>query len=105
MDRRSPRTLCQFWTDTRVRVLGKEEIMTWRRSTRWGGSWMILDAESRVQPRTSLRVAHVPSPFRIFLTLLGSWRSGWSVLSSDRNTDSKAPNKEHLTCHCLLEFP
>jgi hypothetical protein len=79
--------------------------MSWRRSTRWGGSWMVLAAESRVHPRTSLHVAHVPSPFRIFLKLAGSWWSGWSVLSSDRNTQSKASNKERLTCRRLLEFP
>jgi hypothetical protein len=72
MEQRSPRIVCYFLMETRVRVRGKEAGISCRRSTRWGGSWMVLEAESEVHISTSVRVTQVPSPFGLLLMLTGS---------------------------------
>jgi hypothetical protein len=83
--------------DTLERVLGSKAKISWRRYTWWGGGlWNAYNTH----PRTSLRVAQVPSPLSRFLMM-----GVVGVLYSDRNTESSDSNSDHLTWRRHFEFP
>jgi hypothetical protein len=60
---------------------------------------------SRIHPRTILRVAHVASPFNIFLMDAGSCRCTLSWSLNFRNTSSKELSKMRLTFRRCAGLP
>jgi hypothetical protein len=89
MDRSSSITCCHFVVEVCLWVSGMLARIVYSRSTRCFGNWMVLVVVPSTQPRTTLRVAHVTSPFGSFLMEAGSWWNGPSVLPRPRNTLSR----------------
>ena len=88
MDLSSPRMECHFLTLVRRWVGGMEARISARRSTRWGGSWMVMFMVSTIQPKMSFNVPQEQSPSRSFLIDTGSCRVGLSVGKSGWKTSS-----------------
>ena len=88
MDPSSPRMECHFLTLVRRWVGEMEARISARRSTRWGGSWMVMLMVSMIQPKMSFSVPQEQSPSCSFLIDKGSRRVGLSVGKSGWKTSS-----------------
>mmetsp|Transcript_7717 Transcript_7717/g.19158 ORF Transcript_7717/g.19158 Transcript_7717/m.19158 type:complete len:219 (-) Transcript_7717:7368-8024(-) len=86
MERSSPRTVCHFFMLVRFWDFGMLSRISHSRSTRCGGKWIVMPTVSTIQPRTSLIVSQLQSPFRSFFRETGSRRNGESSAVKGRKT-------------------